>query len=160
MPKLILTSCLLLVGALSLLTSCSTNASDSGFSKNPGPISANLIGALQDGEDPNSVPEVKRNFLQGCVTGASGTIPNLVAIQETGLLQVCGCSYETLVQYLIDQSTSFADSSTSLSEIEKSAFQAFKNLDNDFQKGDGKFNERLMRIFQECIRDSAPTVSS
>ena len=106
------------------------------------------------------VPEVKRNFLKGCVTGASGSIPNLVAIQETGLLQVCGCSYERMVQFLIDQATSLADSSTSLSEIENSAFASFKDLDDDFQKGSGEFSDKILRVFEQCIRDSAPTISS
>ena len=160
MPRLISRYLLALASALLLLSSCSTDRNDSGFSKNPGPISANLIGALQDGEDPNTVPEVKRNFLKGCVTGASGAIPNLIAIQETGLLQVCGCSYERMVQYLIDQATSLADSSTSLSDIEYSAFDSFKDLDEEFQKGNGEFSEKLYRIFEQCIKDSAPTISS
>ncbi len=160
MPKLISLCFLVLASAVLLLPSCATNANDSGFSKNPGPISANLIGALQDGEDPNTVPEVKRNFLQGCVTGASGSIPNLVAIQETGLLQVCGCSYERMVQFLINQATTFADSSTPLSEIENSAFESFKDLDDDFQKGGGEFSDKLLGVFEQCIRDSAPTTSS
>ena len=160
MPKLISLCFLVLASAVLLLPSCANDVNDSGFSKNPGPISANLIGALQDGEDPNTVPEVKRNFLQGCVTGASGSIPNLVAIQETGLLQVCGCSYERMVQFLIDQATSLADSSTSLSEIENSAFVSFKDLDDDFQKGSGEFSDKILRVFEQCIRDSAPTISS
>ncbi|MEC8364511.1 MAG: hypothetical protein VXZ51_00980, partial [Actinomycetota bacterium] len=61
MPKLISLCFLVLSSAVLLLSSCATEKNDSGFSKNPGPISANLIGALQDGEDPNTVPEVKRN---------------------------------------------------------------------------------------------------
>jgi len=160
LPKLISLCFLVLSSAVLLLSSCGTNANDSGFSKNPGPISANLIGALQDGEDPNTVPEVKRNFLKGCVTGASGSIPDLVAIQETGLLRVCGCSYDRMVQYFIDQATSLADSSTSLSDIENSAFTFFKDLDDDFQKGSGEFSDKLLGVFQQCIRDSAPTISS
>ena len=160
MPKLISLCFLVLTSAVFLLSSCATDENDGGFSKNPGPISANLIGALQDGEDPNTVPEVKRNFLKGCVTGASGSIPNLVAIQETGLLQVCGCSYERMVQFLIDQATTLADSSTSLSEIENSAFASFKDLDDGFQKGGGEFSDKLLGVFEQCIRDSAPTVSS
>lgn len=160
MPKLIASCSLALVSIFLPLTGCSSESNDSGFTKNPGPISANLIGALQDGEDPNTVPEVKRNFLKGCVTGASGSIPDLIAIQETGLLQVCGCSYEIMVQHFIDQATSYADSSTSLAEIENSAFASFKDLDDDFQKGDGEFSDKLLGFFEQCIRDSAPTISS
>jgi hypothetical protein len=143
-----------------LLVSCSSDANDNGFSKNPGPISANLIGALQGGEDPNSVPEVKRNFLEGCVTGASGSIPDLVAIQETGLLQVCGCSYESLYKYFMNRAATLADSSASLTEIENSAFRSFNNLDKDFQKGNEEFSEKLLGVFEQCIRDSAPMISS
>tara|TARA_A200000159_G_C7236445_1_gene302559 strand:- start:123 stop:605 length:483 start_codon:yes stop_codon:yes gene_type:complete len=160
MPKLIAYSFLTLVSGFLLLVSCSSDANDNGFSKNPGPISANLIGALQDGEDPNSVPEVKRNFLEGCVTGASGSIPDLVAIQETGLLQVCGCSYESLYKYFMNRATTLADSSASLTEIENSAFRSFNNLDKDFQKGNKGFSEKLLGVFEQCIRDSAPTISS
>ena len=105
-------------------------------------------------------PEVKRNFLKACVTGATGSIPDLVAIQETGLLRVCGCSYDRMVQYFIDQATSFADSSTSLSDIENSAFASFKGLGDDFRKGSGEFTDKLHEVFQQCIRDSAPTISS
>ena len=65
-----------------------------------------------------------------------------------------------MVQYFIDQATSFADSSTSLSDIENSAFTSFKDLDDDFQKGSGEFSDKLLGVFQQCIRDSAPTISS
>ncbi len=61
---------------------------------------------------------------------------------------------------VIDQATSLADSSTSLSEIENSAFASFKDLDDDFQKGSGEFSDKLLRVFEQCIRDSAPTISS
>ncbi|MBT95122.1 MAG: hypothetical protein CL431_04040 [Acidimicrobiaceae bacterium] len=160
MPKLIAFSFLILASGFLLLASCSADINENGFSKNPGPISANLIGALQDGEDPNSVPEVKRNFLEGCVTGASGSIPNLVAIQETGLLQVCGCSYESLYQYFMDRAATLTDSSASLTEIEVLAFRSFNNLDKDIQKGDEEFAEELLSVFEQCIRDSSPTISS
>ena len=65
-----------------------------------------------------------------------------------------------MVQYFIDQATSFADSSTSLSDIENSAFASFKDLDDDFRKGSGEFTVKLHEVFQQCIRDSAPTISS
>jgi len=139
---------------------CASNQGEGGFSKDQGPIAANLIGALQEGEDPNLVPEVKRNFLKGCVTGATDAIPDLVAIQETGLLSVCGCSYKKIVDHLRTSSTAIYDSSASLSEIENDAYENFKKIDEDFQKGEGEFTEKLIEIFQTCIRESAPTISS
>ena len=57
-----------------------------------------------------------------------------------------------MVQFLIDQATSLADSSTSLSEIENSAFVSFKDLDDDFQKGSGEFSDKILRVFEQCIR--------
>jgi len=146
--------------ALCVLLGCASNPGDGSFSKDPGPIAANLIGALQEGEDPNLVPEVQRNFLKGCVTGASDSIPDLVAIQETGLLSVCGCSYTRLVEHFKKGSTALLDSSALLSEIENDAYERFKELDEDFKKGEKEFNENLLEIFQTCIRDSSPTVSS
>ncbi len=143
-----------------IVLGCSSNKDAGGFSKDQGPIAANLIGALQEGEDPNLVPEVQRNFLKGCVTGATDTIPDLVSIQETGLLSVCGCSYNKIVEHLIASSTAISDSSASLTEIENDAYEKFQKLDEDFQKGEGEFTDKLLEIFQTCIRESAPTISS
>ena len=160
MPKLKKIPLLILVFAFFLLLGCASNKSSGSFSQDPGPIQANLIGALEEGEDPNLVPEVKRNFLKGCVTGATDSIPNLVAIQETGLLSVCGCSYTKIVEYLIASSTAVAEPFVPEAEIESDAYQRFKKLDEDFQKGEGTFDMELLEIFQTCIRNSAPTISS
>ncbi len=159
MLKLTGTRLLCCLCVLFVLLGCSSSQRDGSFSKDPGPIEGNLIGALQEGEDPNLVPEVQRNFLKGCVTGASDSIPDLVAIQETGLLSVCGCSYNRIVDYLINTSTMLLDSSASVREIENDAYKKFKELDEDFQKGDKDFPEKLLEIFRSCISDSAPSIS-
>ena len=64
------------------------------------------------------------------------------------------------MEYLIASSTAVAEPFVPEAEIESDAYQRFKKLDEDFQKGEGTFETELLEIFQTCIRNSAPTISS
>ena len=148
-----LTSVFLLVF---LLMSCSSSEGALSFTDNPGPIDPNLVGALQEGQDPSGVPETQRNFLTGCVMGATDRMPDLVAVQETGLLEVCGCSYLKLVEKVrTEAAAAAADGLTSSSDIERDAYKLFKKLDEDFQATEGNFDEDLVEMFAMCIRQSS-----
>ena len=137
-----------------VLMSCSSGEGALSFTDNPGPIDANLVGALQEGQDPSRVPETQRNFLTGCVMGATDRMPDLVAVQETGLLEVCGCSYLKLVDKVRTEATAAADQFASSKEIEREAYKRFKKLDEDFQATEGNFDEDLVAMFAMCIRQS------
>ena len=145
---------IILVSAFVLL-GCSTSEDSLGFSENTGPIDPNLVGALEEGQDPSRVPETQRNFLAGCVMGATDRMPDLVAVQETGLLEVCGCSYTKLVEKVRLEAAAVADPFASSSEIERDAYKRFKDLDEDFQATEGSFNDELTELFASCIRKSS-----
>ena len=134
--------------------SCSSSEGPLSFTDNTGPIETNLVGALQEGQDPSRVPETQRNFLTGCVMGATDRMPDLVAVQETGLLEVCGCSYLKLVEKVRTEAAAAAEGLISSSDIEREAYKRFKKLDEDFQATEGNFDEDLKEIFASCIRQS------
>lgn len=137
-----------------VLIACSSSEDSLSFSDNPGPIDSNLVGALEEGQDPSRVPEIQRNFLAGCVMGATDRMPDLVAVQETGLLEVCGCSYMELVKEVRREAAAVADPITSSSEIEQDAYKRFKKLDEDFQATEGSFDDEILALFATCIRQS------
>jgi hypothetical protein len=137
------------------LMGCSPSEGAAGFFENPEPIAANLAGALQEGQDPSVVPETQRNYLTGCVTGATGRMPDLVAVQETGLLKVCGCSYKKLVDKVRMEAAAVADPFATSSEIESDAFKRFRELDENFQGTEGNIDDSLIELFASCIRKAA-----
>ena len=138
--------------AASALIGCSQSEGTAGFYENPEPIASNLAGALQEGQDPSVVPETQRNYLTGCVTGATGKMPDLVAVQETGLLKVCGCSYKKLVEKVRMEAAAIADPFTTPSEIGSDAFKRFRELDENFQATEGTIDSGLKELFASCIR--------
>jgi len=101
------------------------------------------------------IPETQRNFLSGCVMGATNRMPDLVAVQETGLLKVCGCSYLKLVEKVRFEAAAVADPITSSSDLERDAYKRFKKLDEDFQATEGSLSEELVELFASCIRQSS-----
>ena len=62
-----------------VLMACGSTEDPKGFSENLGPIDPNLVGALELGQDPSLVPETQRNFLSGCVMGATNRMPDPVS---------------------------------------------------------------------------------
>ena len=138
-----------------VLMACGSTEDPKGFSENLGPIDPNLVGALELGQDPSLVPETQRNFLSGCVMGATNRMPDLVAVQETGLLKVCGCSYLKLVEKVRFEAAAVADPFTSSSDLERDAYKRFKKLDEDFQATEGSLSEGLVELFASCIRQSS-----
>ena len=138
-----------------ILMACSSSEDDGGFNENLGPIDPNLVGALEEGQDPSLVPEVQRNFLSGCVMGATNKMPDLVAVQETGLLKVCGCSYNKLVEKVRFDAAAVADPFTSSADLENDAYKRFKKLDEDFQATEGNFSSDLIDLFASCIRQTS-----
>ena len=143
-----------LVSAI-ILMACSSSEDDGGFNEGLGPIDPNLVGALEEGQDPSLVPEVQRNFLSGCVMGATNKMPALVAVQETGLLKVCGCSYNKLVEKVRFDAAAVADPFTSSADLENDAYKRFKKLDEDFQATEGNFSSELIDLFASCIRQTS-----
>ena len=144
----------ILLSAL-ILTACGSSQGPQGFSENLGPIDPNLAGALEEGQDPSLVPEIQRNFLSGCVMGATDKMPDLVAVQETGLLEVCACSYVKLVEMVRLEAAAVADPFTSSAELDNDAYKRFKKLDEDFQATEGQFSDDLIAIFASCINETA-----
>ncbi len=138
-----------------ILMACSSSEDDGGFNESLGPIDPNLVGALAEGQDPSLVPEAQRNFLSGCVMGATNKMPDLVAVQETGLLKVCGCSYNKLVEKVRLDAAAVADPFTSSADLENDAYKRFKKLDEDFQATEGNFSSDLIDLFASCIRQTS-----
>ena len=138
-----------------IVMACSSSEDDGGFNERLGPIDPNLVGALEEGQDPSLVSEVQRNFLSGCVMGATNKMPDLVAVQETGLLKVCGCSYNKLVEKVRFDAAAVADPFTSSADLENDAYKRFKKLDEDFQATEGNFSSDLIDLFASCIRQTS-----
>ena len=87
--------------------------------------------------------------------GATNRMPDLVAVQETGLLKVCGCSYLKLVEKVRFEAAAVADPITSSSDLERDAYKRFKKLDEDFQATEGSLSEELVELFASCIRQTS-----
>ena len=151
---------LLLVLTL-VVAACGDETTASGFDADLGAIDPDLEGALLAGEDPAAVPEVQRNFLTGCVKGFDDAIPELEPVQRAGLLQVCGCTYTSLVNHsrelVRDQvNENAADEGTEdFFEVrDQLAFDAFTEIEDDLRAGEALTDE-VADLVRTCIRERA-----
>ncbi len=95
-----------------------------------------------------------RNFLDGCVTGAGGSLPELATVQQQGLLAVCGCSYPVLVQKYRSEALVAAEPGATADDIEKAAVDLFLDLDDSLRDG-SELPEDVVLVVAECIKASA-----
>ena len=138
------------VVALALVVAaCGSDGSAVGFDADPAPISADLVGALGEGVDPDAVPEVQRNFLERCVKGDQDSLPDLPTVQRDGLLKVCGCAYDGMVADALDQAEG-----TTAEERQMSAIDAFVEMEDDL-RALGTVPDSLLEIARSCIRSEA-----
>ncbi len=148
---------LLLVLGL-LASGCGDDVTTSGFDADPAPIDPDLEAALLDGEDPAAVPEVQRNFLTGCVKGFDETIPALEPVQRAGLLQVCGCTYTSLVSHSqelvrdqVNQDVTPDDPDGFFDARNDAAFDAFTEIEDDLRAGEA-LTDDVAELVRTCIR--------
>lgn len=139
-----------------LAASCGSDGEPSGFADDPGPLDSALVGALDEGEDVDNVPLVERNFLDLCVRGGESTIPELPAVQERGLLRVCACSYDALVEHVREVATRNAGDDADADDIENDAYSRFRTIDDDMRNGIvGDLDPQVRRLFADCVRSEA-----
>ena len=153
-PRLLLVSLILVV----IAAACGDETTTSGFEADVGPIAPDLVTALGDGQDPDAVPEVQRNFLNGCVKGFEDAIPELEPVQRAGLLQVCGCTYEAIVSYSYAQAVEAANQAATPAErtpiYDDAAFNVFTEVEGDL-RSDGALTEEVEDLIRGCIREEA-----
>jgi len=132
----------LLILALLLLTACGSSGKPKSFSEQEGPLSGK-ISALEDhllqrDENPDFVPLVQRNFLEGCVIGGQQRAPS---IDSVVLANTCACSYYGLVDYVRDNT---------LTELD--AFELFEKLDKALKEEGGYagLSSNYTEIFAAC----------
>ena len=132
----------LLILALLVLTACGSSGKPKSFSEQPGPlperISALADQLLQDGEDPELVPLVQRNFLEGCVTGGFARVDS---IDSVALANTCACSYYGLIDYVRDNTPT-----------EIAAFELFEDIDKSLKEEEGYagLSSNYTEIFATC----------
>jgi len=101
-----------------VLAACGSSGAPESFTDQPGSLPASLTGYARDligSADADQVPLVQRNFLEGCMTGEA---TRLQGLSGRSLADACGCSYDSLVSYLIANSTTELD-----------AFELFVKID-------------------------------
>ena len=144
---------LLVVGGLALVA-CGGGDDVSGFDADTAPISADLTDALGPGVDPDAVPAVQRTFLEWCVKGGADGFPDLPAVQREGLLAVCGCTYDGIVDATEATVRARLGSSASSEEVSRRAFDVFEEIDADVRAG-GEVPDELVAVARRCIRAEA-----
>ncbi len=133
----------LLILALLVLTACGSSGKPKSFSEQPGPlperISAELADhLLQRGEDPELVPLVQRNFLEGCVTGGFARVDS---ISNAALGNTCACSYYGLKEYVLENTPT-----------KIAAFELFEDIDKSLKEEEGYagLSSNYKEIFAAC----------
>ena len=130
----------IIVIAVLTLTACGSSGKPETFTDQPGPLQSKYTELatqlLQDGENPNGVPLVQRNFIEGCMSGGIDETGSIIALASS-----CGCSYAGLVEFVRE---------LTVSDIE--AFKAFEAFDKQLEKDDGfkNLDTRVKEIFSSC----------
>lgn len=140
-----------------IVAACGGSQEESGFEANLGPIDAELRPALADGVDAENVPEVQRNFLELCARGGEESLPDLPTVQADGLVLVCGCTYNALVDSLVQAELDELGTSPSaddLEAIDRLAFDRITELDDDILAG-GALSEEVDALVRSCVRSEA-----
>lgn len=145
-----------------MLAACGSDRTASSFEENPQPIDPDLSSALGDDDDPTAIPEVQRNFLNGCVKGFADTIPDVDVVQRSGLLEVCGCSYRQLLGFSYNSATATAaagddDESAAVEreEPDDAAFETFATIEDDLRAGGEDLPGDVLDLIRTCVRSEA-----
>ena len=90
------------------------------------------------GENPELVPLVQRNFLEGCVTGGFARVDS---IDSVALANTCACSYYGLIDYVRDNTAT-----------ELAAFELFEDIDKSLKQEEGYagLSSNYTEIFATC----------
>ena len=118
-----------LIGLLAVfvlvLAACASSGAPETFEDQPGPLAesiAEFATELVGSDNPDQIPLVRRNFLEGCMLDGNLRIDGL---SGAPLAEACGCSYDTIVGFIIDNPPA-----------DRTAFDTFRDLDNSL-KDDG-----------------------
>ena len=140
----------LVVALAALSGACSDDGgSGAGFDADPGPIDPTLVAALGDDVDPQAVPAVQRDFLEMCVQGVDEATEELAPLERTGLLTVCGCSYDAIVEDL--RSEARGDNAE---DRERAAYSEFRDIESDLRAGND-LDPEIEGLVAACIRNEA-----
>ena len=129
-----------LLAAALLLGACGSSGKPESFTEQKGPLPEFLQefqSELLDGVNPTQVPLVQRNFLEGCMGGQKEIF---IQLSGAALAKACGCSYTELVKFLEANANE-----------DKSAFDTFKDLNEDSQEVNGVLGQNYKNIFEECL---------
>ncbi len=99
------------------------------------------------------VPAVQRNFLNHCIKGGGAEFPELEAVQRDGLLAVCGCAYDAIVEYSFEAietgAAGFID--TSDIDLSQAAFEVFVSIDDDLKTTGTTLDADVENLVRSCI---------
>jgi hypothetical protein len=126
-----------------VLAACGSSGNPISFTDQPGslPDSISQYSSRLGVDDPDQVPLVQRNFLEGCMTGDT---PRLEGLEGSALADACGCSYNDLVQYLVGNSAS-----------PEAAFDTFVSInravkDQSSSDTGSPIGSQYLELFQAC----------
>jgi hypothetical protein len=145
-----------LVGAVALaLSACGGGSGEGGLDANPAPIDPELVGALPDGVDPLMVPEVQRNFIERCVFGKDDLLPDRPAVQQQGLIEVCGCTYDAVAAKVRGEAAVDLGTDSSAEAISRQAAALLDDLDEQARIDGAALSADVQRLAAQCIRSAA-----
>lgn len=125
---------------LLLAAACSNSGEPKGFLEQPVPVGVELGSALGlDATD--TLPIVERNFLETCVIEGN---PEVIAANS--LPTACQCAYDKLVSLYVAAATE-----QGVIDVERTAFEAFKDLDSDLKDSSRPLPANVQTIIEGCI---------
>ena len=128
-----------IIAVVFFAAACSNSGEPNGFLEQPVPVGATLGAAL--GIDAmDTLPIVERNFLETCVVEG-----NPAVVATNGLPAACQCTYKGLVSLYVDAAT--AQGAT---DVERTAFDAFKELDSDLKDSARAVPANVETIIEGC----------
>lgn len=129
----------LLVLIAVVLAACGSSGNPETFDDQPGPLPdsiAQFANDLVGTANPDTVPLVERNFLEGCMLDGTARLGNL---SGAALARACGCSYDGLVSFLIDNPPP-----------DQTAFETFVELDKSLRDENDSLSSVYTDIFDGC----------
>lgn len=142
-----------LAATVMALTACGGDGLPQSFDADPGEIDVVLVPALVGSVEPDVVPKVQRDFLEGCVLGGGDEIPQRSTVQQQGLLAVCGCSYLHLVD-LFRAEARTASPTKGPDALERDAVALFRDVEDALRDG-GELPAAVTEAVAGCIESTA-----